>query len=194
MSVQNTTSINNLPNTSFKEEDLVNKILQELETEEVDEPTLVEPSSKNIQQIDKILLPTELPQQNVNMTMSNDMSNNNSFSQNTPDDTYRDEYSKNISFNQPNPYKYNFITRLFPNVNMAQLYSYAQLSIVSLLCFLAVIFMTPKFYHIISKFPILVNSSSDISSIIHLSKTGVFVQSFVHALFFFFISFFIVKK
>jgi hypothetical protein len=169
------TSINNLPNSSDKEEDIVNKILQELETDDDCEETV-----ENTIHIAETPKPPKLPKPNQKIDKI--------FFQPPPQNSFMPLMPTEVASDEKNPIPFSeskqksFFSAFLQNFNMSSLIEYAQLAIVSIIAFLIVIFFTPKCMHVVSKFPILVTGE------LSLSKLGICLQSFIHGCLFFLIS------
>ena len=187
MTEENTTSITNLPNSSNKEDDLVNKILNELEddtpneneTEQLEE-TLQESNFK----IDKLLSSTK----KINVDDNQSDYTNNTDNINT---------KSNLSFDLDKDINKSptFLKRLFPHLDVYSLYEYIQLSFISIFSFLLILLFTPKLVkHLnLNKFTFLFNTTIPLDTI-SLSRIGLCIQSLFHGIIFFVVSFILLKK
>ena len=178
MSGENTTSIQNLPNSSSKEDDLVNKILSELEDNE-EEEIMEPPEKKPMKPLKKIIVEEFRENREPNRE---------------PKERFESRESKESKESKETK-ETTFLSRIFPNIQVA--YHYLHLSLLAFVSFVVVIFMTPKFIPVLSRFQFLFDTSqiSQISqTTVQLSKIGVLVQAFINSFIFFVVSFFIMKK
>ena len=153
------TSLDNLPKTSSKEEDLVNKILSELEDNATETVETRQEQEDNISEKNEIY---EQPSQPVYINHPIQNPNYNSYQNNL------EELKE----------KETFLSKLFGQFDFDELYYYAKLTLIATIIFMCMTFFSHKLNFILEKIPTTLDDNN------MSTNTGKVVLSIIFGLIF----------